>query len=463
MRLTFVLLILLITACDLLPKSQLDRVRDSGELRVLTRNSGTTYYEGPNGPAGLEYDLAAGFAEYLGVKLNIETPESLSQILRKIQFGAADMAAAGLTVTAERQAVLDFSTSYQRITPQLVYRVGIRTPKNLNELQGNLEVVADSSHAERLRVLQDEYPNLSFQENSELESEQLLNLVWEQVIDYTVADSNEVAISRRFYPELRVAFDISSAEPLAWAFPRGEDRSLIEKADEYLKTLKDNGKLDRLLERYYGYVTDFDYVGTRRYMKHMEQRLPQFRQWFEEAGDMTGIDWRLLAAIGYQESHWNPKAVSPTGVRGIMMLTRDTMQHLGITKSRLDPQASIEGGARYIARVKNRIPKRIGEPDRTWMALAAYNVGFGHLEDARVLAQSEGADQDKWIDVKKYLPLLSQKKWYKQTRHGYARGNEPVRYVENIRSYYDILVWVTDRDNVPKPRSPALTIESPAL
>ena len=463
MRLTFVLLILLITACDLLPKSQLDRVKDSGELRVLTRNSGTTYYEGPNGPAGLEYDLAAGFAEYLGVKLNIETPESLSQILRKIQFGAADMAAAGLTVTAERQAVLDFSTSYQRITPQLVYRVGVRTPKNLNELQGNLEVVADSSHAERLRALQDEYPNLSFQENSELESEQLLNLVWEQVIDYTVADSNEVAISRRFYPELRVAFDISSAEPLAWAFPRGEDRSLIEKADEYLKTLKDNGKLDRLLERYYGYVTDFDYVGTRRYMKHMEQRLPQFRQWFEEAGEMTGIDWRLLAAIGYQESHWNPKAVSPTGVRGIMMLTRDTMQHLGITKSRLDPQASIEGGARYIARVKNRIPKRIGEPDRTWMALAAYNVGFGHLEDARVLAQSEGADQDKWIDVKKYLPLLSQKKWYKQTRHGYARGNEPVRYVENIRSYYDILVWVTDRDNVPKPRSPALTIESPAL
>ena len=463
MRLTFVLLILLITACDLLPKSQLDRVKDSGELRVLTRNSGTTYYEGPNGPAGLEYDLAAGFAEYLGVKLNIETPESLSRILRKIQFGAADMAAAGLTVTAERQAVLDFSTSYQRITPQLVYRVGVRTPKNLNELQGNLEVVADSSHAEQLRILQDEYPNLSFRETSELDSEQLLNLVWEQVIDYTVADSNEVAISRRFYPELRVAFDISSAEPLAWAFPRGEDRSLIEKADEYLKTLKDNGKLDRLLERYYGYVTDFDYVGTRRYMKHMEQRLPQFRQWFEEAGDMTGIDWRLLAAIGYQESHWNPKAVSPTGVRGIMMLTRDTMQHLGINKSRLDPQASIEGGGRYIARVKNRIPKRIGEPDRTWMALAAYNVGFGHLEDARVLAQSEGADQDKWIDVKKYLPLLSQKKWYKQTRHGYARGNEPVRYVENIRSYYDILVWVTDRDNVPKPRSPALTIESPAL
>lgn len=463
MRLTLVLLVLFLTACDLLPKTKLDRVKDDGVLRVLTRNSGTTYYEGPNGPTGLEYDLAAGFAEYLGVKLKIETPESLSQILKKIQTGAADMAAAGLTVTAERQAMLDFSTSYQRITPQLVYRVGVRTPKNLDEMEGNLEVVADSSHAERLRSLQDEYPNLSFNENSELGSEQLLNLVWEQLIDYTVADSNEVAISRRFYPELRVAFDISPPEPLAWAFPLSEDRSLVEKANEYLRTLKDNGQLDQLLERYYGYVTDFDYVGTRRYMQHIELRLPNYRNWFEEAGELTGIDWRLLAAIGYQESHWNPRAVSPTGVRGVMMLTRDTMRHLGITKSRLDPQASIEGGGRYIAQVKSSIPERVREPDRTWMALAAYNVGLGHLEDARILTQDDNADPDKWIDVKKYLPLLSQKKWYKQTRYGYARGNEPVRYVENIRSYYDILVWITDRDNTPAPRSPALTIESPAL
>jgi len=463
MRLTLLLLTLFIAACDLLPRSQLDRVKENGELHVLTRNSGTTYYEGPNGPSGLEYDLAAGFAEYLGVKLKVETPESLSQILRKIQAGVADMAAAGLTITAERQELLNFSTSYQRITPQLVYRVGTRTPRNLDQLQGSLEVIADSSHAERLRILQEEYPNLSFLENSELDSEQLLDLVWEQVIDYTVADSNEVAISRRFYPELRVAFDISPPEPLAWAFPNGEDRSLIDKANEYLKMIKDNGQLDQLLERYYGYVTDFDYVGTRRYMKHIEQRLPEFRRWFEEAGETSGIDWRLLAAIGYQESHWNPRAVSPTGVRGVMMLTQATMRHLGIKKSRLDPQASIEGGSRYIARVKNRMPERIREPDRTWMALAAYNVGTGHLEDARILAQSDGANPDKWIDVKKYLPLLSQKKWHKQTRHGYARGNEPVRYVENIRSYYDILVWITDRDSPPKPRSPALTITSPAL
>jgi len=462
-RLLPVLICLFATACGLSPRSHLEQVKADGILRVLTRNSATTYYEGPYGPAGLEYDLAAGFARYLGVKLSIRTPDTLTQILEDIQDDRADMAAAGLTVTDERRQVLNFSHSYQQITPQLVYRIGTSSPRNLDHLQGNLEVVAGSSHAERLRALQEEYPDMTFQENPDLDSEALLNLVWEQVIDYTVADSNEVAISRRFYPELRVAFDISKPEPLAWAFPPGTDHSLLDKANAYLDHLRDNGELERLLEKYYGYVADFDYVGTRRYMQHINQRLPRYQAWFEQAGQQTGIDWRLLAAIGYQESHWNPDAVSPTGVRGLMMLTQGTMKQLGIEKSRHDPQASIEGGARYLVRVKKKVPARIEEPDRTWMTLAAYNIGFGHLEDARILAQRAGANPDKWVDVKKYLPLLSRKKWYKKVKHGYARGREPVRYVENIRSYYDILVWVTGREHKPHTPPPALTIESPAL
>ena len=250
MRLFLVSLALLISGCDLFPQSHLERVQEKGFLLALTRNSATTYYEGPFGPTGLEYDLAAGFAEFLGVKLKTETPDTLSRMLARIQGGKADFAAAGLTVTEERKTYINFGPSYQRITPQLVYRIGTASPRNLDGLNGNLEVVAKSSHAERLTSLQDEYPNLSFEENSELESQQLLDLVWEQVIDYTVADSNEVAITRRFYPELRVAFDISSPVPLAWAFPPGEDRSLIEKAEEYFAALQESGELDQLLVAY---------------------------------------------------------------------------------------------------------------------------------------------------------------------------------------------------------------------
>jgi len=462
MRLTLFLPVLLLLGCDL-QKSHLDRVQSEGELVVLTRNGATTYYTDPFGPTGLEYELAKGFAEFLDVELRLETPDTLSDILDGIQAGRGDIAAAGLTITDARKRVLNFGPAYQHITPQLVYRSGRRAPKSLEELGGSLEVVGQSSHAEKLRSLQQTYPGLSFQENSEMESEELLYLVWEQVLDFTVADSNEVAINRRFYPELRVAFDISAPEPLAWAFPPGEDTSLLEKAREYFDELNRSGKLAQLLEHYYGYVSDFDYVGTRRYMKHIKERLPPFRKWFEASGESTGEDWRLLAAVGYQESHWNPKAVSPTGVRGMMMLTQDTMRHLGINKSRHDAQASIKGGSRYLASIKQKLPERIEDPDRTWLALAAYNTGFGHLEDARILAQDAGADPDKWADVKKFLPLLSQKKWYKKTRYGYARGREPVRYVENIRSYYDILVWITDKDRLPIEVSPAFRIDTPVL
>ena len=159
------------------------------------------------------------------------------------------------------------------------------------------------------------------------------------------------------------------------------------------------------------------------------------------------MDWRFLAAVSYQESLWNSKAVSPTGVKGLMMLTNNTALQLKI-KNRRDPVKSVHGGTKYYLSMHKKIPARIGEPDRTWFALAAYNVGFGHLEDARILAQRAGLNPDLWSDVKKYLPLLSKKKWYEQTKHGYARGREPVTYVQNIRNYYDVLVWLDHKGEI---------------
>lgn len=426
------------------PDTLLERIKANDELIVVTRNASTTYYEGPYGPTGLEYDLALLFAKRLGVRLNIIVPDNFSDLLGMVERGEAHIAAAGLTVTEARQRRVRFGPSYQTILPQLVYRAGTDLPKNLGDLPGLLEVVSGSSHEETLTALQPQYPELSWLSNSTQDSAELLQLVWEQLIDYTVADSNDVAIHQRFYPELRVAFDIGDPDELAWAFTAGADDSLYQEAVEFFEKLRSSGELDQLLERHYGHVQDFDYVGTRRYMSHIQQRLPQYIELFESAAADTGLDWRLLAAVGYQESHWDAKAESPTGVRGLMMLTLHTMKFLGL-KDRDDPEQSIRGGARYIRMLKDRLPERITEPDRTWLALAAYNVGYGHLEDARILTQKQGGNPDKWIDVKEALPLLAKKEWYKQTKYGYARGQEPVRYVENIRSYYDILVWDSER------------------
>jgi membrane-bound lytic murein transglycosylase F len=268
----------------------------------------------------------------------------------------------------------------------------------------------------------------------------LLHLVNEGLIDHVVVDSTQVALSRRFYPELRVGFDLEEPRPVAWAFPHNQDTSLYDAANEFLNEAKQSGMLEDLIERYYGHTERLNYVDRRTFQKHLLTRLPKYREMFEKAAEETGVDWQLLAAIGYQESHWNPKAVSPTGVRGIMMLTLDTADLMDI-EDREDPWQSIIGGARYLLWLQKKIPERIPEPDRLWLALAGYNVGFGHLEDGRILTQRHGGDPDRWRDVKKNLPLLSRAKYYKTVKYGRARGREPVTYVDNIRAYYDMLNW----------------------
>ena len=193
-------------------------------------------------------------------------------------------------------------------------------------------------------------------------------------------------------------------------------------------------------------------MGARQFHKATQKKLVEYKDMFVEyAGD--DLDWRLLAAVSYQESHWKPHAKSPTGVRGMMMLTLNTAKQLGI-KNRLDAEQSIRGGAQYLRKVIKRVPPRISDPDRTWFALAGYNVGWGHVEDARIITQQLGLDPDKWSDVKESLPLLQKKKWYKKTKHGYARGAEPVKYVNNIRRYYDVLVWQDEEIDAPDSELP---------
>lgn len=448
--LIYLALAALLGTCEQVP-TQLEQVRALGELRVVTRNSPTAYYIGVNGPVGPEYDLVKGFAEHLGVSLKIRPVESFDQILPSITEGDAHMAAAGLSVTEVRKERVQFSEPYHQVTQHLIYRLGTGKPRSVEEFaDGRIAVMAGSSHVETLEALQSEYPEMAWTEARNAEVADLLMSVASSEIDYTVADSTDFNIIRNFHPELRVALDLEVADPIAWAFPAGEDHSLVAAANSYLKKMKRNGRLARILERYYGHTDKFDYVGTRAFMRHYQKRLPQYRGMFERAAEMHGFDWRLLAAIGYQESHWRPGAVSPTGVKGIMMLTEATADFLGI-EDRVDPESSILGGARFLRRLKRRLPETIREPDRTWMALAAYNVGYGHLMDARRIVEIQGGNPDAWIDVSERLPLLAQRKWYSRVLYGYARGWEPVLYVENVRTYLDILRWLTDRDEGPAP------------
>ena len=450
--LLYITLAALIGTCSS-PPPLLDQVIQTGELRVVTRDSPTAYVVGPDGPSGPEYDLVQDFADALGVTLVIESVESVSEILPYLVDGKAHMAAAGLSITDSRRDYLDFGHPYQLVDMHLVYRLGTGKPRSIEDIMDrSIEVVAGTSHADMLASLQAIYPELSWAENADVEVAELLAKVAAGEIDLTVADSTEFNIQRHFYPDLRVALDLEVDDPIAWAFPKGRSDSLLSRADDFLINAERTGLLAQVKDRYYGHARRFDYVGTRNFVRHYESRLPRYREHFEQAGADWGVDWRLLAAIGYQESHWRSQAVSPTGVRGIMMLTQDTAEYLGLD-DRLDPRNSIFGGAQYYARQTERIADTVAEPDRTWMALAAYNVGFNHVKDARQIVEWQGGNPDLWIDVRKALPLLAQRKWYTKVPYGYARGWEPVLYVNNIRSYYNLLKWITanEESNDPDP------------
>lgn len=441
-------LIFSLFSCSQPTLPHLEQIKKRGVLKVITRNSPSTYYESSDGTAGVEFELVKAFAEFLGVTAEFIIEDDLKKIIEAVRSGEVDFAAAGLTITKEREKQLRFAPAYQTITSKLVFKQGKKWPRNIEQLEGELRVVAHSSYAQSLLELKKTHPSLHWSETNTQTAEELLMMVLDETIDYTIVDSTELALNRRFHPELAVAFTLGEPQGLAWAFSLTDDYGLFTKSIEFFGEQKALGNIAYLNEKYYGHIEKFDYVGARKFHQATDKKLGQYKDWFVESAE-DDLDWRLLAAISYQESHWKPKAKSPTGVRGMMMLTRRTAKQVGVT-NRLDAEQSIHGGARYLRKVLSRVPKRIPEPDKTWFALAGYNVGWGHVEDARIITQKQGADPDKWADVKERLPLLQKKKWYKNTKYGYARGSEPVHYVDNIRRYYDVLVW-QDEENQDLP------------
>jgi membrane-bound lytic murein transglycosylase F len=436
-------LFLMLSACVDKPNT-LERVKEDGVLRVITRNSPATYFEDRNGETGFEYELVKRFAENLGVELKIETADNLDDLFDQMHKpGGPVLAAAGLIDTEKRKQQVRFSHPYLEVTPQIIYRNGQSRPTDAGDLVGKrIVVLKGSSHAEQLAALKAKNQAIEYEESDAVEVVDLLRMVDEGQIDLTLVDSNELAMNQVYFPNVRVAFDLGEARNQRWAVALGEDNSLLNEINAYLDKVQKNGMLQQLKDRYYGHVDVLGYVGAYTFAQHLQERLPKYQKNFQASAKQSQVDWRLLAAIGYQESLWQPDVTSKTGVRGLMMLTQNTAQAMGVA-NRLDAKQSIQGGAKYFAYIKEQLDDKIEEPDRTWLALASYNIGSGHLDDARKLAENEGLNPNKWLDVKKMLPRLSQKQWYRKTRYGYARGGEPVSFVANIRRYYDILTWVT--------------------
>jgi membrane-bound lytic murein transglycosylase F len=422
------------------PQAALQQIRSRGELRVVMLNAPTSYYLGAHGPQGFEYRLVSAFAEQLGVKLVVQAVADMAAVRAALRHGRADLAAARISADPKWRSIGEPTDAYDELIEVVVQGRGKARPRDVTSLRGaQVVVLANSPQLSMLRSIRSNgVPELSWTEVPP-DKVELLKLVTDGGADYAVMDANDFEFAHHLYPEASVAFKLPDTRPVQWIVREGAS-DLAQAANQFFADAKSSGTLARIAQEASAESSAFDYPDAHRFQADIAARLPDLREQFEQAAQETGLDWRLIAAVGYQESRWQMQASSGDGARGIMMLTTDAANTVGVT-DRSDQRQNILGGAKYLAQAFASIPKRIGEPDRTWFALAAYNAGYGHLEDARVLAQMRGKNPDSWSDVREQLPLLAEEAWYSRLKRGYARGWEPARFVEQVRQYLAVLEW----------------------
>ncbi|VEB25272.1 membrane-bound lytic murein transglycosylase MltF [Avibacterium volantium] len=411
-------------------------VQTKGKLIVGTLNNPISYFIGSEGATGFEYELTKAFADYLNVELDIRPMDSVQALFSALSTHQIDLAAANLLYQPEKLEQFQLGPAYSSASWQLVYRKGENRPNSLARLNGRLVVAKGSELNVLLNRFKEQYPDLQWTTVDQSQEELLLQVA-ESKIDYTIANSIDISITQQIKPQLAVAFDVTDEATIHWYLANNTYNELQAALLDFMNNAIETGLIARIEEKYFNHLAQFDYVDTRSYLNAIETILPKYAALFDKyKGD---LDWRLLAAIAYQESHWNPEATSPTGVRGMMMLTKATAERMKIN-NRLDAEQSIKAGAEYLHLLLAQMPNTIRQEDRIWFALCAYNMGLGHLLDVRRLTKSLGGDPDNWLDVKKNLPLLAEKRYYTNLKYGYARGYEAFQYVENIRRYMNSIV-----------------------
>ncbi|MGD8353114.1 MAG: membrane-bound lytic murein transglycosylase MltF [Pseudomonadota bacterium] len=417
--------------------STLEGIVEKGKIVLITQNSANTYYIYRDEPHGFEYELAKAFADHLGVELEVVTPGWLD-MFKMLDRGEGDFIAAGVTILPSRLENVDFSDPYMDVQQEvIVHRINRKIRKKEDLAGRTVHVRTGTSYQKRLEQLLKEGVDLNMVTVPDVPTEELIAEVAEREIEITVADSNIALLNRRYNPDIRIAFPITGKQSLGWAVRKGNTQ-LLEVINYFLSKIQDDGTFQDIYDHYYSNRVILGPVDINSFKKRIRSRLPRYEKTIRQEAKKYDFDWRLIAAMIYQESHFNPRARSYTGVRGLMQITQATAREMGI-KSRMDPQDSIRAGVRYLARLRSRFSDIEDDRERLLFALASYNIGYGHVRDAQGLAKEKGLDPDTWENLKTVLPLLRRSEYYRHLRYGYARGTEPVRYLSHVLTYYDIL------------------------
>ncbi|MCP3872218.1 MAG: membrane-bound lytic murein transglycosylase MltF [Desulfobacteraceae bacterium] len=417
--------------------TSVERIKKTGVLRLITNNSINTYYYYNGKPSGFEYDLAKTFADYLNVDLDIVTP-GWNNMFSYLKLGKGDLIASGLAITRERLEKVNFSIPYMTIRQHIVHHELVFGPKNIEDLTfRTLHIRRGTSYHSRLVEIKNSGVEFNYILHDNVPTEELIRMVHSREIKFTVADNNIAYLNQRYYPDIRIGIPLQEKESLAWAVNKN-DSEMLEQINKFFLYANEKGILKQISDKYYASIEDSDPFDLKKFHQRIESRLPRYKDIILKESKKYGFDWRLVAAIVYQESHFNPNARSFTNVRGLMQVTTATAEEMGI-QNRLKPSQSIKAGLKYLDKMVKKFDYLEDDHEKVQFALASYNIGYGHVTDAIRITKDLGLDETKWQNLKTALPLLSKSKYYKKTKYGYARGWEPVQYVERILTYFDIL------------------------
>jgi len=417
--------------------TSLKYILKKGEIILITQNNAHCFYIYRDQPMGFEYELAKAFAEYLGVKLKVQIIEKWEDLIPALKNSKGAFIAANMTASPERKKAAAFSDGYMHVRQHIIVNKKNRDIQKQEDLAGHtVHVRKMMPYEEQLNKLKERGINLKITFHEDTATEELIRKVSEGEIEITIAYTNIAHLNRRYYPRITVTGAISEYESLAWAVDKNA-LSLASRMNSFFKTIKANGKFAEIYNRYYSDIDSFDNININNFYLMMQIRFPLYSQTIKDVSAKYGFDWRLIAAQAYQESHFDPLAQSHAGAHGLMQITEQTAFSLGFMDI-YDTEQNIYAGVRHLKNLYDSYDRAAGF-DRLLIALAAYNIGEGHIKDAQDLAVKRNLNPNDWASLSKVLPLLSEQRYYSRTKYGYCRGFEAVNYINQIMSYYDIL------------------------
>ena len=437
--------------------ADLEGIKRRGVLRVITRNSSATYFIARGAQRGFQYELAKAFAKSLGVRVAMVVPPSRTALIEALLTGEGDLIAAGMSITDARAERIRFTTPVMRA--KRVVAIHQQSQKRLETLEDLDQFVlhinkGSTMHRDALMLQQTLGRPLKivFIED-DAEMEESARRVAAGHYEAIVIDDNLLALAQAAGGQLKAALPFGESRPKGWAVHPGAIE-LHDAADRFIRKSKRNRLMKLLYARYYRPTAS----GARRardatYRADSYGRISPYDKLFKKAGQVTGIDWRLLAAVAYTESRFKPDARSRWGAVGLMQVLPNTGREVGY-KDIQSPRNNVMAGAKYLRRLARRFEEDgVSKRQQIRFAVAAYNAGLGHIRDARMLAKMTKRDPDRWFGhVEEALKLKMDRRWHEKTRSGYARATETIRYVSAVQTRYDAYVRHVELDGtVPPP------------